>query len=96
MDSPIYRRATSGVKMVEERQCQFREKYGFASDNLQSENYLTYTRLRELAQQLNLKWKFMTPFYGLSWMLRPLISTMFRRREPAKFHLIVGKLTKTH
>jgi ubiquinone/menaquinone biosynthesis C-methylase UbiE len=94
MDSPVYRRAASGEKMVEERQAQFKEKYGLTSDNLQSENYLTYARLKELAQELNLKWKFITPFYGLRWLLRPLVSALFRRREPAKFHLIVGKLAK--
>jgi SAM-dependent methyltransferase len=91
MDSPVYRRGASGEKMVEERESQFKEKYGFASDNLQSENYLTYGGLKELAQQLNLKWRFITPFYGLRWIFRPLISAVFRRREPAKFHLIVGK-----
>jgi hypothetical protein len=77
--------------MVEEREEQFKEKYGFASDNLQSENYLTYTRLQELARELHLKWKFITPFYGLRWMLRPAIATVSRNREPAKFHLIVGR-----
>jgi len=94
MDSPVYRRAASGEEMVEERETQFKKKYGFASDNLQSENYLTYMRLKELGQELILKWKFITPFYGLRWMFRPLISTLLRRREPAKFHLIVGKLAK--
>jgi ubiquinone/menaquinone biosynthesis C-methylase UbiE len=92
MDSPVYRRAASGEKMVEEREAQFQEKHGLASDNLQSENYLTYARLKELEQELNLKWRFITPFYGLRWMLRPFISTLLRRREPAKFHLIVGRL----
>ena len=91
MDSPVYRRSTSGEKMVAERETQFKEKYGFASNNLQSENYLTYTRLKELGQELNLTWKFFTPFYGLRWMLRPLTSMLLRRREPARFHLLVGK-----
>ncbi|HLO13748.1 MAG TPA: methyltransferase domain-containing protein, partial [Anaerolineales bacterium] len=91
MDSPIYRRDASGEKMVEEREAQFKEKYGFASDNLQSENYLTYARLKELARELNIKWKIITPFYGLRWMLRPLLAGLLRRREPAKFHLIVGR-----
>jgi SAM-dependent methyltransferase len=91
MDSPVYRRGASGEKMVEEREAQFKEKYGFASDNLQSENYLTYARLAELAKQCHITWKFMTPFYGLRWMLRPLASLLLRRREPAKFHLIVGR-----
>jgi SAM-dependent methyltransferase len=91
MDSPAYRRASSGEKMVQEREAQFKENYGIASDNLLSENYLTYARLKGLAQELNLKWKFTTPFYGLRWMLRPLVAVWLRRREPAKFHLIVGK-----
>jgi ubiquinone/menaquinone biosynthesis C-methylase UbiE len=91
MDSPVYRRGDSGEKMVAEREAQFREKYGFASDNLQSENYLTYERLNQLARELNLTWKRITPFYGLRWSLRPLMAGLLRRREPAKFHLIVGR-----
>jgi SAM-dependent methyltransferase len=91
MDSPVYRRSTSGEKMVEEREAQFQEKYGFASDNLHSENFLTYARLHELAKKLDIQWQFLTPFYGLRWMLRPLTSIFLRRREPAKFHLIVGR-----
>jgi ubiquinone/menaquinone biosynthesis C-methylase UbiE len=94
IDSPVYRRDASGEKMVAEREAQFTQKYGFASDNLQSESYLTYSRLKELAQKLSLKWQFITPFYGLRWMFRPLISALFRRREPAKFHLLVGKIGK--
>ncbi len=91
MDSPVYRRSTSGEKMVAERETEFKQNYGFASDNLQSENFLTYTRLKELARDLNLKWKIITPFYGLRWMLHPLGAALLRRREPAKFHLIVGR-----
>jgi ubiquinone/menaquinone biosynthesis C-methylase UbiE/uncharacterized protein YbaR (Trm112 family) len=91
IDSPVYRRGDSGESMVREREAQFKEKYGFASDNLQSENYLTYARLKELARELHLKWKFITPFYGLRWMLRPLVARLSGRREPAKFHVLVGK-----
>ncbi|HET9913466.1 MAG TPA: methyltransferase domain-containing protein, partial [Anaerolineales bacterium] len=91
MDSPVYRRSASGEKMVQEREEQFRHKYGFASNNLQSENYLTYARLKELAQELNLKWKFITPFYGLRWMLNPLMAKVLGRREPARFHLLVAR-----
>jgi len=91
LDSPVYRRGASGEKMVQEREEQFKQKYGFASDNLQSENYLTYVRLKELARELNLHWKFITPFYGLPWMFRPLLAKVRGRREPAKFHLLVGR-----
>ena len=90
MDSPLYRRSSSGEEMVREREAQFRAKYGFSSDNLESENFLTYTRLKELSQQLDLTWKFITPFYGLGWTLRPFVAWILRRREPAKFRLIVG------
>ena len=95
MDSPVYRKSASGEKMVEERKVQFRKKYGFASDNLQSENYLTYARLADLANQHNIRWQFLTPFYGLRWSLRPLTSIILRRREPAKFHLIVGRKNRS-
>src|SRR5687768_17235695 len=83
LDSPVYRRRDSGQQMVQEREEQFKAKYGFASDNLESENYLTYTRLKELAQELGIQWKFFTPFYGLRWVLRPMASFLLRRREPA-------------
>jgi ubiquinone/menaquinone biosynthesis C-methylase UbiE len=91
MDSPVYRRSVAGEKMVEEREAQFKEEYGFASDNLQSENYLTYARLDELAKKFHMRWKFFTPFYGLHWMLRPAVAGILRRREPAKFHLLVAR-----
>ena len=91
MDSPVYKRSASGEKMVEERKTDFSARYGFASDSLQSENYLTYMRLRDLARELNITWKFLTPFYGLRWALRPLLAFILRQREPAKFHVIVGK-----
>ena len=53
MDSPVYRRGESGrTNGGREREAQFKEKYGFASDNLRSENYLTYARLKELGTQI--------------------------------------------
>lgn len=91
MDSPLYRHGASGEQMVRERESQFRANYGFASDHLQSENYLTHGRLRELARDLHLTWKFIRPFYGFRWLLRPVVSMLLRRREPARFHLIVGR-----
>ncbi len=91
MDSPVYKRSSAGEKMVEERKKDFSARYGFASDSLQSENYLTYIRLQDLARELNITWKFITPFYNLQWTLRPLLAFLLHRREPAKFHVIVGR-----
>lgn len=91
MDSPVYRSNRSGDQMVQERQAQFKEEYGLASDSLQSENYLTYARLQDLARELKISWKFITPFYGTRWLLRPVIAALLRRRSPARFHVIVGR-----
>ncbi len=91
VDSPVYHHGDSGAQMVREREEQFKAEYGFASDNLRSENYLTYSRLQELAHELNLTWRFVTPFYGLRWMLRPLMAKITHRREPARFHLVTGE-----
>ena len=91
LDSPVYRDSGSGSSMVREREEQFTKRYGFPSNHLQSENYLTYSRLKELARNLNLEWKFITPFYGIKWHLRPLLAKFLHRREPASFHVIVGK-----
>lgn len=90
LDSPFYHDPASGVKMVREREIQFKAKYGFASNSLSSENYLTYERLEELGRKLNLQWNFYTPFYGFSWSLRPLAARLLGRREPARFHVIAG------
>jgi SAM-dependent methyltransferase len=90
LDLPVYRNPASGLGMVRERERQFTERYGFPSDNLKSENYLTYIRLNELARELDLSWEFITPFYGVRWVVRPLLAKILGRREPAKFHVIVG------
>jgi len=67
MDSPVYRDASSGQKMVQERERQFEQAYGFPSNALPSENYLSYERLRELAETLGLEWQFVKPFYIISY-----------------------------
>jgi SAM-dependent methyltransferase/uncharacterized protein YbaR (Trm112 family) len=90
IDSPIYRRRESGEKMVAEREESYQAQYGFASNTLESENFLTYNRVRELGDSLGLPFLYFRPFYGLQWLLRPLKAALTRQREPAKFHLIVG------
>lgn len=90
LDSPVYRDAGSGAQMVKERESQFANRFGFPSNALPSENYLTYSKLNELAAALELKWQFLTPFYGFHWVLRPFVSKLRGGREPARFHVIVG------
>lgn len=90
LDSPVYHNADSGQQMVKERETQFLRRYGFASNSLPGENYLTYARLNDLARELKLRWTIITPFYTWQWRLRPFVAPLLRRREPAKFHLILG------
>jgi SAM-dependent methyltransferase len=90
VDSPIYHNAESGRRMVEQREAEFTKRYGFPSNALKSENYLTYERIKTLGETLGIKWRFLTPSYALRWRLRPLKAWLLRRREPAKFQIIIG------
>jgi SAM-dependent methyltransferase len=91
LDSPVYRSGRSGTQMVRERQAAFTQAYGFPSNAVPSENYLTYQRLHDLAEALQLHWTFIQPFYSWRWRLRPLMARLRRRREPARFAVIVGQ-----
>ena len=91
LDSPLYRSADSGAQMVREREAAFTRTYGFPSNTLPSENYLTEQRLHELSEMLHLRWTIIQPFYGWRWALRPLKARLRRRREPARFAVIVGR-----
>src|SRR6185503_924909 len=48
LDSPMYPASASGAAMVDERQTHFQRTYGFASDALPSEHFLTRARLSEV------------------------------------------------
>jgi len=91
LDTPIYKDAISGMLMVQEREETFKHLYGFPSNAIQSENYLTYQRLKQLAHDLDLSWKLVKPFYGWRWELRPLKARLLGNREPAGFVLIIGE-----
>jgi len=90
MDSPIYHDPDSGARMLEERARLFSRKYGFASDSLSSQGFLTYHQIERLACGLGLRWKLVRPRYGVSWALRPVWARFLGRREPATFLLLIG------
>lgn len=91
LDSPVYRDPASGAQMVKERETHFQQQYGFPSNAIPSQNYLTYAGLQQLGKTLKLHWQMLTPFYGLSWALKPFKAKLLGRREPAKFHVLVGR-----
>lgn len=91
LDSPVYHNPESGRQMALEREAFFQKNYGFKSNSIASEHFLTFARLADLEREVGLKWKTFTPFYGLKWLLKPLRAKLRGRREPAKFMLIVGR-----
>jgi SAM-dependent methyltransferase len=91
LDSPLYRDPRSGAQMVSERERRFAERYGFPSNALGSEHYLTWARLDVLADQLQLDWSWHAPFYGWDWASRPWRARLRGRREPARFGVLAGR-----
>ena len=94
LDTPIYHQSNSGIQMVQERQMQFKLLYGFPSDAISSENFLTEGRLDDLADTFNLHWRKIIPRYGLRWWLRPWIARLRNHREPARFVILIGERNK--
>jgi SAM-dependent methyltransferase len=90
-DTPWYSRDESGQQMVSERHAAFSQRYGIASDSIRSLEYLTDERLRLLEEQLSVQWTVLSPRYGIKWAMRPLISKLRRKREPARFRIYVAR-----
>lgn len=93
-DSPFYRHAESGEQMVRERCGDFIRKFGFASDSLDSREYLTPGIMADLAHQLHLQWNVEKPWYGIDWALRPMKAWIRKKREPSKFYLFWAKVER--
>jgi SAM-dependent methyltransferase len=91
-DTPWYAREQSGEAMVEEKHARFRELYGFDSASIPSQEFLTPQRLGLLASEFNLNWRTFTPFYGLSWTLRPMRARLRGRRVPSQFRVYTAEI----
>lgn len=90
-DTPWYRHETSGQQMIEEKHSRFRSTYGFASDTLPSQEFLSPRRLDRIARTLRIEWTTHKPFYGIDWALRPLRARLAHRRTPSKFRIFVAE-----
>jgi len=91
-DSPFYSREESGQRMVAERRRIFERRFGFASENLASGEYLTKDRLLALAARHNLVWTMHPVWYGLRWACRPLAAALSGKREPSKFRIYTAQV----
>lgn len=94
MDSPFYRQPHSGEQMVKERRDEFQRRFGFASDSIASEEFLTREKLSDVTRQLGLELQIRKPWYGVQWSLRPLKARLRGKREPAKFYLLWATVEK--
>jgi SAM-dependent methyltransferase len=90
-DTPWYSREESGRKMVAERHAVFRQRFGTASDSVNSLEFLTDERLRELEETFSIRWIVHRPWYGWRWALRPWVAKLRGRREPSRFRMYVAR-----
>jgi SAM-dependent methyltransferase len=93
-DSPWYAKDESGRTMLRERRLAFQQQFGFPSDGLSSQEYLTDERLHELEKLFGISWQIHRPNYGLRWALRPVIAKLNGKREPSSFRIYVARVNK--
>ncbi|HLY59150.1 MAG TPA: class I SAM-dependent methyltransferase [Terriglobia bacterium] len=91
VDSPFYSCESSGRAMVEEKRAQFEKRFGFRSNSIASQEFLTRDILECLGKQHGIRWEFHEPWYGLGWAMRPWRAKILGRREPAKFLIASGE-----
>jgi hypothetical protein len=77
--------------MVREREARFRATYGFASDALPSEHFLSAARLTALGDQLAVTWQLHQPKLPWRTSLTRRVNGLRARREAAHFPVIVGR-----
>lgn len=87
VDSPWYERDESGRAMVLEKHAEFERQHGTRSDSIMSMEYLTPERLTALEKACRIRWKFVEPWYGWKWALRPWKAFLQGKRVPSKFRL---------
>ena len=93
VDSPWYQNEESGAAMVAERRGDFTRRFGFPSDALASQEYLTDARLAALETELGIQWTVHRPWYGLRWAARPLMAKLRGKREPSSFRIYTAVKT---
>ena len=93
-DSPWYAKDESGRQMLRERRTSFQQHFGFPSDGLSSQEYLTDARLNELEKLFGLRWQIHHLNYGLRWAMRPVVAKLNGKREPSSFRIYVARVVK--
>jgi cytosine/adenosine deaminase-related metal-dependent hydrolase/SAM-dependent methyltransferase len=86
LDSPVYNDRNSGEAMIAERISAFREKYGITIEPGMAGKYLTYAELDTLKDTYQVET--LRPDFPITWKVRPLVSKLLNRREPASFDIV--------
>lgn len=92
MDTPVYRLARSGERMVDARRKEWRERYGPDFGDSPAEGFFTRHRFRRLGTDLGIRWHVRPLPLGWRWHLGPFVALALGRSEPARFPLIVGEI----
>jgi SAM-dependent methyltransferase len=91
MDSPMFRRDRDGVAMVDEKHRHFSRDLAIAGDVRPGAGYLTFARLRAIAESLDLQAQFVPTRGPLPWQLRRQFARVRLRRPPAAFGLWMAR-----
>jgi SAM-dependent methyltransferase len=91
IDTPFYENPADGERMVSERVAEFRQKYQIPESMARKSSYLTYTRLEELADSLDLAVRVHHVWPGLKRRYQQLRGRLAGRRI-AEFPVVL--LTK--
>ena len=93
MDSPVYRDPAAGAAMRSGRRSAYLSRYGFASDALDSREYLIASEIQTLGRELGLAWTWISPSHGRSWRWHRLRRRLATGRESADFPLLLAQQT---
>lgn len=88
VDSPFYDRDEDGQLMVEEHRREREAKFGFCSDSIPSQEYLTPQIFEDLARAGYQSWRALKPWLGVGWALRPWKARLLGRRKPSNFFIL--------
>lgn len=94
MDTPVYQLRASGEKQVKAREARFVEKYGFPSDAIPMENFLTFERVEQLGRRFGIHWHLHWPHSRFKSEINRMKAQLLGQDEPAQYPLLVGELMR--
>jgi SAM-dependent methyltransferase len=94
VDSPTYRDPHAGAQMLAERAADFEQRFGTRSDAAGAIGFLTAEGMYPAGKAAGITWTAHRPWYGWRWAARPWAARLARRREPSRFVIWVGEVSR--